>query len=306
LTTVIKTAFDTDYGLYKETAEHKFYPNPSYIDLFPNEEGDLYGFIGRIVGKSLYDGIQIEPQFAKFFLRKVLRLKNYCDDVSSLDQQLFQSLMQLKKFTAEQLAELELTFCVSRAAGDQITVIDLIPDGRDVLVTSDNVRQYIYKVCDYYVNHSIEGHTKAFVNGLSDVLQPGWLQMFAADELQLLISGDEDVDVSDLKKNTNYVGGFSETHEEIKWFWELVEKDFSLEQRKQLIKFATSVPRAPLQGFATLNPKFCVQRTVTSDDMLPTAGTCMNMLRLPRYSSKAVLREKLVYAIESQSGFALS
>lgn len=33
---------------------------------------EYFRFVGRVVGKALYDGIQIEPQFANFFLRKCL------------------------------------------------------------------------------------------------------------------------------------------------------------------------------------------------------------------------------------------
>ncbi len=39
---------------------------------------------------------------------------------------------------------------------------------------------------------------------------------------------------------------------------------------------------------------------------LPTAATCMNLLKLPKYDSAEMLREKLLYAIRSNSGFELS
>ena len=39
---------------------------------------------------------------------------------------------------------------------------------------------------------------------------------------------------------------------------------------------------------------------------LPTASTCFNLLKLPNFKSKKVLREKLLYAIRSGAGFELS
>jgi len=39
---------------------------------------------------------------------------------------------------------------------------------------------------------------------------------------------------------------------------------------------------------------------------LPTAATCMNLLKLPPYGSKEQVRKKLLYAIKSGSGFDLS
>jgi ubiquitin-protein ligase E3 C len=42
------------------------------------------------------------------------------------------------------------------------------------------------------------------------------------------------------------------------------------------------------------------------DTRLPTASTCFNVLKLPTYSSKQVLTDKLLAAIRSKSGFDLS
>lgn len=43
-----------------------------------------------------------------------------------------------------------------------------------------------------------------------------------------------------------------------------------------------------------------------STGRLPTASTCFNLLKLPSYSKKTILREKLKYAIMSKAGFELS
>jgi ubiquitin-protein ligase E3 C len=39
---------------------------------------------------------------------------------------------------------------------------------------------------------------------------------------------------------------------------------------------------------------------------LPSTSTCVNLLKLPRYTNAKVLREKLLYAINSGAGFDLS
>ncbi len=39
---------------------------------------------------------------------------------------------------------------------------------------------------------------------------------------------------------------------------------------------------------------------------LPMASTCFNLLKLPNYGKKAILREKLKYSILSNAGFELS
>ena len=105
----------------------------------------------------------------------------------------------------------------------------------------------------------------------------------------------------------------------------------TVEDQGNLLKFVTSCARQPLLGFRQLNPKFCIQKISTHEagsvdeenrrassamgfaytayvnpPKLPTAGTCMNLLKLPEYASVDMLREKLLYAIRSQSGFELT
>ena len=77
--------------------------------------------------------------------------------------------------------------------------------------------------------------------------------------------------------------------------------------------WCVSVNGRPLEGA----PAFCVHRSgmgggsnapETTADLtrLPTAATCMNLLKLPPYTSKEAVKEKLLYAITSGSGFDLS
>lgn len=41
-------------------------------------------------------------------------------------------------------------------------------------------------------------------------------------------------------------------------------------------------------------------------DRLPTASTCFNLLKLPNYTRRTVLKEKLKYALSANAGFELS
>ena len=54
-----------------------------------------------------------------------------------------------------------------------------------------------------------------------------------------------------------------------------------------------------------LDPPFAIQN-VGPEQRLPTASTCMNLLKLPNFPDKATLKTKLLYAIESDAGFELS
>jgi ubiquitin-protein ligase E3 C len=137
-------------------------------------------------------------------------------------------------------------------------------------------------------------------------MAPAWLHLFAPEELQLLISGSGRVDVADWRQHTVYHGWQREDENTIlRWFWEMVD-EMTDTQRQQLLLFATSCSRAPLLGFGALQPKFCVYANLAEPNALPSASTCMNLFKMPRYQSKAQMKHKVLYAIASGAGFDMS
>jgi hypothetical protein len=84
-------------------------------------------------------------------------------------------------------------------------------------------------------------------------------------------------------------------------FWSIVEEMSSAEQAK-LLQFVTGSPKVPIGGFKNLRGSDGVQQfTISKSDMdeshLPQTSTCFNMLKLPEYSTKEMLREKLQMAL---------
>ena len=124
--------------------------------------------------------------------------------------------------------------------------------------------------------------------------------MFSSTELSTLISGAEhEISVTDLQAHTNYSGGYEVNHPTITAFWQVVS-GFDEEQKRSLLKFVTSCSRPPLLGFKVsficcihncsyndqlqdLDPPFCIQNAGTEQERLPTASTCMNLLKLPDF-----------------------
>merc|ERR1711970_62166 len=72
-------------------------------------------------------------------------------------------------------------------------------------------------------------------------------------------------------------------------------------QKKELLKFVTSCSRPPLLGVKDLDPPFCIQNAGTEQERIPTASTCMNLLKLPDYKDRVLLKRKLIQAIESEA-----
>ena len=143
------------------------------------------------------------------------------------------------------------------------------------------------------------------------MIEPSWLSMFNQSELQTLIGGDSsEIDVSDLRRNTQYggvyvIGDDNKEHPTVQMFWEVM-KTFSDTDRRKVLKYVTSTPRAPLLGFGQLNPRFSIRDSGSDQTRLPSSSTCVNLLKLPIYSDANTLRAKLQYAIDAGAGFNLS
>lgn len=53
-------------------------------------------FVGRIVGKALYEGILLDYSFSLVFVQKLLGRYSFLDELSMLDSELYRNLMYVK------------------------------------------------------------------------------------------------------------------------------------------------------------------------------------------------------------------
>lgn len=188
---------------------------------------------------------------------------------------------------------------------------ELRPGGSSIPVTNQNRLVYISYIARYRLQLQPQYQTNAFLQGLGQIIQPAWLSMFNQAELQTLVSGENaDIDVEDLRRNTQYggvytIGDDNQEHETVQLFWKVMH-EMNNEERQKVLRFVTSTPRAPLLGFSHLNPRFSIRDSSEDQERLPSTSTCVNLLKLPRYSNAETLRSKLLYAVSSGAGFDLS
>jgi ubiquitin-protein ligase E3 C len=311
-------------GLFSVSPLETLYVNPSAISSVSHSINEnlllQYEFLGRVLGKAVYESILVEPQFSLAFLNLILGKQNSLDDLKTFDPELSRHLSSLRKMDETVLASLGLTFevtsaytnrgqFVSSATGS--SSIPLLPHGESIAVTKSNVIQYVHLVAHHKLNVEGSIQTKAFLRGFRDLIPASWVRLFSASELQKLISGDDAVkgiDVEDMKRSMQYAGGYHPSQPIIIWFWEVLT-EMSAEQQRKFLKFMTSCSRQPLLGFQALIPLPCIQQIHLDEsnrERLPTSSTCMNLLKLPKYDSKETLREKLLYAVEAGAGFELT
>lgn len=307
LNELLKSGFNPNQGFFKTTNEGLLYPNPAAQMLVGDSFARHYYFLGRMLGKALYENMLVELPFASFFLSKLLGTSADVDihHLASLDPEMYKNLLFLKSYEGD-VEELGLNFTVVNNDLGEAQVVELKFGGKDITVTSANRIAYIHLVADYRLNKQIRQHCLAFRQGLANVVNLEWLRMFDQQEIQVLISGAQvPICLDDLRSFTNYSGGYSADHPVIKIFWRVVE-NFTDEEKRKLLKFVTSCSRPPLLGFKELYPAFCIHNGGSDLERLPTASTCMNLLKLPEFYDENLMRSKLLYAIECAAGFELS
>ncbi|KAF8216810.1 hypothetical protein K438DRAFT_1558643 [Mycena galopus ATCC 62051] len=308
------------------------YPAPISPEDIASDGGQkrthIFRVIGQFVAKAMLDSRIIDLSLNKIFLKIVLgeevpltvatlrlvdiSLANSLDKIQSIvsakaqaENDKVYSFLQLKRKVAlletVSIDDLALDFTIPGYD------IELRPGGRDIAVTEENVDEYVREVLDAIIGQGAQLQAKAFREGFSKVFPISDLQAFSADELVLLFgNSDEDWSVETLSEALKADHGFNGESRAIRDLVEILA-EYDATTRRNYLQFVTGSPKLPIGGFRGLNPPLTVVRKpheapLTADDYLPSVMTCVNYLKLPEYSSKAIMREKLRVAIQEGMG----
>ncbi|XP_057839609.2 E3 ubiquitin-protein ligase UPL3-like [Cryptomeria japonica] len=189
----------------------------------------------------------------------------------------------------------------------------LKPGGSSIMVTIDNIDEYVSLAVDATIASGIMPQIEALRKGFNQVFPISTLQVFSEKELETLICGERDLwEAEMLCDHIKFDHGYTAQCPFALDFLEIVAA-FTPKLQRAFLQFVTGSPNLPPGGLSALNPKLTVVRknptnlTDTLDMDLPSAMTCANYLKLPPYSTKETMRDKLVYAItEGQGSFDLS
>lgn len=186
---------------------------------------------------------------------------------------------------------------------DNLVSHELKENGATIMVTQETKQEFVDLYADFLLNKNIEKQFRAFRKGFQMVMAESPLNMlFRPEELELLVCGSKQFDVSQLHKATEYENGYTADSQIIKDFWEIVY-EMPVELQKKLLEFSTGSARVPIGGLSNL--KLIIARHGSDSERLPTSHTCYNILLLPEYDSKEKLKDRLLKAISFSQGFGL-
>lgn len=296
-----------DYALFTQSTDGSTFQPNSNSAINPDHLA-YFKFAGQALGLALYHRQVLNVSFTRSFYKHILGIPVSYRDVASLDPEYAKNLQWILDRDITDLG-LDLTFCVETDVFGQMQEVELKPGGSAVPVTEDNKHEYIQLVTELRMTRAIQKQINSFLEGFHTFVPPSLVQLFDHFELELLLSGQPVVNSEDWKRNATY-NNCTEESPLVKWFWEVVE-ELTDDEKAQLLQFVTGSSRVPHGGFANLNgidgpQKFTISEVNHDTHLLPTASTCINLLKLPSYSSRLELKEKLSVAIRCGSqGYAL-
>ncbi|WVZ84708.1 hypothetical protein U9M48_031703 [Paspalum notatum var. saurae] len=325
-------------------APHGLFPQPWPPNADASEGNKIFKVIeyfclvGRVMAKALQDGRLLDLPLSTAFYKLILGQELDLYDIISFDTEFGKILQELQSLAARKRF-LESCFSGSEKIEELCfrgaTIEDLCLDftlpgypdyilkegGESVVVNVYNLEEYISLVVDATVKSGIARQVEALKAGFNQVFDISSLQIFSPQELDYLICGRRELwEPETLLEHIKFDHGYTSKSPAIVNFLEIMA-EFTPEQQHSFCQFVTGAPRLPPGGLAALNPKLTIVRkhsssvatsnttgaTDSADDDLPSVMTCANYLKLPPYSTKAVMLKKLLYAInEGQGSFDLS
>ncbi|XP_075001677.1 E3 ubiquitin-protein ligase HACE1 isoform X5 [Calonectris borealis] len=292
-----------DYALFTQSADGTTFQPNSNSSVNPDHL-NYFRFAGQILGLALNHRQLVNIYFTRSFYKHILGIPVNYQDVASIDPEYAKNLQWILDNDISDLG-LELTFSVETDVFGAMEEVPLKPGGASILVTQENKAEYVQLVTELRMTRAIQPQINAFLQGFHMFIPPSLIQLFDEYELELLLSGMPEIDVNDWLKNTEYTSGYERGDQVIQWFWDVVE-ELTQEERVLLLQFVTGSSRVPHGGFAHIMggsglQNFTIAAVPYTANLLPTSSTCINMLKLPEYPSKEILKDRLLVALHCGS-----
>ncbi|KAM4041413.1 E3 ubiquitin-protein ligase HACE1 isoform 4-T4 [Anomaloglossus baeobatrachus] len=254
-----------DYALFTQSADGTTFQPNSNSSVNPDHL-NYFRFAGEILGLALYHRQLVNIYFTRSFYKHILGIPVNYQDVASIDPEYAKNLQWILDNDISDLG-LELTFSVETDVFGAMEEVPLKPGGASIVVTQENKAEYVQLVTELRMTRAIQPQINGFLQGFHMFIPPSLIQLFDEFELELLLSGMPEIDVNDWIKNTEYTSGYDKDDQVIKWFWEVVQ-ELTQEERVLLLQFVTG---------------------------------SINMLKLPEYPSKEILKDRLLVALHCGS-----
>ena len=157
--------FDPGYALFIPVSSDRTTFHPNQLSGVNEEHLMFFKFIGRIIGKALYESRVLDCHFSRAVYKRILGKAVSVKDMESLDPDYYKSLVwMLENDITDIITE---TFSVDNDKFGVVETIDFIPNGRNIPVTEENKHEYVRLMVEWKLTGSVKEQLDEFLKGES-------------------------------------------------------------------------------------------------------------------------------------------
>ena len=200
-----------------------------------NSEG--FYLVGVLCGLAVYNSVILDVHFPHVIYRKLLGLPLGLEDL--IDEDVRKGLKSLLDYECD---DVEYVFCLNFEVSwmdlGQERKKELKIGGSDIAVTSENKEEYVMLYVKWLLVDSIASQYDEFERGFNQVMEDSSLDIFLAEELELLVTGTPELDFFALEQSSEYEGGFDKDSAVVRNIWKWIQSA-SLPSQEKFLKFCT-------------------------------------------------------------------
>ncbi|XP_014872809.1 probable E3 ubiquitin-protein ligase HERC1 isoform X1 [Poecilia latipinna] len=258
-----------------------------------------FKFLGILMGVAVRTKKPLDLHLAPLVWKQLCCIPLQLEDLEEVDLLYVQTLKSILHIEDSGITEdsfhemIPLDSFVGQSADGKM--VPIIPGGGSIPLSFSNRKEYVERAVEYRL-HEIDRQVAAVREGMSWIVPVPLLSLLTARQLEQMVCGMPEICCEVLKKVVRY-REVDEQHALVQWFWQTLE-EFSNDERVLFMRFVSGRSRLPANT-ADISQRFQIMKVDRPYDSLPTSQTCFFQLRLPPYSSQAVMAERLRYAINN-------
>ena len=274
-------------------------------------------FLGQVMGIAIRNRVTFPVRLCALVWKPLVGEPLVAEDLFEADTALKDVLHQIRHDIApygdEMLEDADVRWVTRLSDGSEVDLLAVRPtttdedsdddgDGGESFVRASEIDAYEKAVIEVRLNEC-RASALAVREGLCSIVPPAVIALLHWKELRALVAGREHINIELLRSCTEYDEDVNPDDDYIQYFWAALE-EFDNAQRSLFLRFVWARSRLPASK-EDFTQKFKIQAASSAgavanpDKYLPKAHTCFFSLSLPKYSSQAVLAEKLEYAMDN-------
>eukprot|EP00466_Bigelowiella_natans_P011582 jgi/Bigna1/55601/estExt_Genewise1Plus.C_650016 len=273
--------------------QEKWLPNPSSRSALHISN---YAFVGKLMGIAVRGSHMLNLDLPSLVWKPLVGDTVTMSDVKAVDEGFKNNIKKnINNITSSSSSLFVLSACGFFLLGALIRRVELKEDGKNIDNTWETREEYLSLLKQAKLAE-VRPQAQAIRKGLGTIVPIQLLPLFTWQELEMMVCGKREIDIDYLRANTRYRAPVKGTDPHVKMLWEVLE-DFNHEERRLFLRFVWGQSRLPYNP-ADFTQKFEILSSRDNNDgVLPVSHTCFFSVELPRYTNKASMREKILYAI---------